>query len=92
MKTFKYLINGRTLSIRLDEKQGTIADILVDGKHPAVSAERMAAYAAVIALAIIEHDVEIVHDDEPGIITLVGNKASESGWAHPMHMMNAKAF
>lgn len=30
----------------------------------------MPAYAAAISLALIEHEVEIVHDDEPGIITV----------------------
>ena len=30
----------------------------------------MPIYAAVISLALIEHEVEIVHDDEPGVITL----------------------
>lgn len=36
MKTFKYTIAGHAVTIRLDEKQGTIADLLVDDKHPAV--------------------------------------------------------
>ena len=61
MRTFKYTINGKALSVRVDEKQGTIADILDD---------EMPIYAAVISLALIEHEVEIVHDDEPGVITL----------------------
>ena len=34
MKTFNYTINGSHLSIRLDEKSGTIAELQVDGKFP----------------------------------------------------------
>lgn len=86
MKTFKYTIGGKSICIRLDEKQGTIADLLVDGAHPAVSGDEMPAYAAVIALALIEHEVEIVHDDEPGIITLAGQ---ESSWSHPSLLINS---
>lgn len=70
MRTFKYTINGKALSVRVDEKQGTIADILVDGVHPAIPDDEMPIYAAVISLALIEHEVEIVHDDEPDVITL----------------------
>ncbi len=87
MKTFQYNIGGHVINIRLDEKQGSIADFLVDGKHPTVSEEEMKAFAAVIALALIEHDVEIVHDDEPGVITL---SQQGSDWAHPSRMMNRK--
>lgn len=79
MRTFKYTINGKTLSVRVDEKQGTIADILVDGVHPAVPDEEMPVYAAVISLALIEHEVEIVHDEEPGVITLA---PSTSVWGN----------
>ncbi|HIU90099.1 MAG TPA: hypothetical protein IAC71_07610 [Candidatus Caccomonas pullistercoris] len=79
MRTFKYTINGKALSVRVDEKQGTIADILVDGVHPAVPDEEMPVYAAVISLALIEHEVEIVHDEEPGVITLA---PSTSVWGN----------
>lgn len=79
MRTFKYTINGKALSVRVDEKQGTIADILVDGVHPAIPDDEMPIYAAVISLALIEHEVEIVHDDEPGVITLA---SSTSVWGN----------
>lgn len=85
MKTFKYNIAGHAVSIRLDEKQGTIADFLVDGEHPAVAEADMPAYAAVIALALIEYDVEVVHDEEPGVITLA---SQYSGWSNPLQLMN----
>lgn len=79
MRTFKYTINGKALSVRVDEKQGTIADILVNGVHPAVPDDEMPVYAAVISLALIEHEVEIVHDEEPGVITLA---PSTSVWGN----------
>lgn len=79
MRTFKYTINGKALSVRVDEKQGTIADILVNGVHPAIPDDEMPIYAAVISLALIEHEVEIVHDDEPGVITLA---PSTSVWGN----------
>lgn len=84
MKTFKYNIAGHAVTIRLDEKQGTIADLLVDEKHPSVSEAEMPVIAAVISLALIEYDVEVVHDDESGIITLA---PQASGWANPSQLM-----
>lgn len=85
MKTFQYQINGHAVSIRLDDREGAIADLLVDGEHPQVSEERMPAYAAAIALALIEHEVEVVHDDETDIITFM---PQESSWNHPSQLMN----
>lgn len=85
MKTFQYQINGHAVSIRLDDREGTIADFLVDGEHPQVSEERMPAYAAAIALALIEHEVEVVHDEETDIITFL---PQESSWNHPSQLMN----
>ena len=85
MKTFQYQINGHAVSIRLDDREGTIADLLVDGEHPQVSEERMPAYAAAIALALIEHEVEVVHDEETDIITFL---PQESSWNHPSQLMN----
>lgn len=85
MKTFQYTIDGKQFSIRLDEKRGTIADFLVDGWRLKPAEEKMPAYAAVIALALIEHEVEIVHDDEPGIITVENH---HTGWNNPAKQMN----
>ncbi len=84
MKTFKYQIDGKEIAIRLDAHAGTIAEVLVDGAAPAVPEEKMPVYAAVIALALIEHEVEVVHDDETGVITVV---PQESPWGNPsLHM------
>lgn len=85
MKTFKYTLNGQELSIRIDEKNATIADLLIDGKHPEIAQEQMAAFAAVISLALIEYDVEVVHDDEPGEITLL---RSNNEWGNPSAAQN----
>ena len=85
MKTFNYNLNGQSLVIRLDEKQGSIADIKIDGTYPTVTEEDMPAYAAAIALALIAHEVEVVHDEEPGVITLAPAKTS---WAVPAVLMN----
>lgn len=45
----------------------------------------MPAYAAAIALALIEHEVEVVHDDEPGMITV---KPTKTSWNHPSAVWN----
>lgn len=84
MKTFKYTLEGKQLTICLNEKQGTIAEILYDGQAPKLSDEDMAAYAAAISLALIEHEVEIVHDDESGIITVAPH---HSEWNNPVNLM-----
>ena len=44
----------------------------------------MPAYAAAIALALIEYEVKVVHDDEPGVITLA---PQQTDWAHPSALM-----
>ena len=84
MKTFQYTLNGQQLTIRLNEEANTIADIRVDGEHPAVTEAEMPAYAAAIALALIAYEVKVVHDDEPGIFTLSPQK---SEWGNPSVLM-----
>lgn len=84
MKTFQYTLEEKRLTIRLDEKQGTIAEILYDGQAPKLSNEDLAAYAAAISLALIEHEVEIVHDEESGIITVAPH---HSEWNNPVNLM-----
>ena len=84
MKTFHYTIGDKQLTIRLDDKQGTIADLLVDGEHPLPTEAEMPAYAAAIALALLSYDVEVVHDDEPGIITIEHHR---TGWNNPSALM-----
>ncbi len=86
MKTFQYKLADKVITIRMDEKLGSIADFLVDGWHHRPADEEMPAYAAVIALALIEHEVEIVHDEEPGIITVEHHR---TGWNNPSNLMNS---
>ena len=84
MKTFHYTLGDKQLTIRLDEQQGTIADLLIDGQHPLPTEAEMPAYAAAIALALLSYDVEVVHDDEPGIITVEHHR---TGWNSPSALM-----
>ena len=84
MKTFQHTLNGQQLTIRLNEEANTIADIRVDGEHPPVTEADMPAYASAIALALIAYEVKVVHDDEPGIITLAPQK---SEWGNPSVLM-----
>lgn len=84
MKTFQYKLGEQTITIRLDEKQGTIADFLVDGYHTHPTDDEMPAYAAALSLALIEHEVEIVHDDESGIITVQHHRTN---WNNPADLM-----
>lgn len=86
MKTFQYKLGDKQLIIRLDERRDTVAEVLVDGEVPQPAADEMPAYAAVIALALIEHEVEYVHDDETGIITV---KRSTTPWNNPAKQMNS---
>lgn len=86
MKTFKYNLNGQTLCIRLDGKRETVAEILVNGERPTVADEDMPAYAAAISLALIAHEVEVVHDEEPGVITLAPRS---SEWGHPSQLITS---
>ena len=85
MKTFKFKVGDNKIVIRLNEDRGTIADCLVNGFHHKPLDSEMPRYAAVIALALIEHEVEIVHDEEPGIITVENHR---TGWNNPMALMN----
>lgn len=84
MKTFKYNINGRELCIRVSGEDSTISDFLVDGEHPQVGENEMPAYAAVISLALLENDIEVVHDDESDVITLQYHRSS---WGNPVGLL-----
>lgn len=85
MKTFQYTLGGKQLTITLSENAGTITDIRVDGQHPVPTDEEMPAYAAAISLALLAYDVEVVHDDEPGVITLAPKKTN---WANPSALIS----
>lgn len=87
MKVFKYTIDGKQLSIRLDVNGAKVSELTVDGVQPAVGSDEMARYAAVISLALLEHETAVMHDDEPDIITFGFQK---SRWANPAESMNER--
>ena len=58
MKNFEYKVGDKVINIRFDEARGTVAEFLVDGATAQPTEEQMPAYAAAIALALIEHEVE----------------------------------
>ena len=87
MKTYRFTIDGHELSIRMNCETQRISELKVDGAVPQLDANEMARYAAVISLALLEHDTAVMHDDETGIITL-GHQTSR--WANPADSMNER--
>lgn len=47
----------------------------------------MAEVAAVAALGLLQYELEVVHDDEEGIITL---DAHRTAWNNPSTLMNPR--
>lgn len=88
MKHYKFQLNGQAISLSFDDNSASLQDFLIDGKAPQVSDEQLPAFVAAIVLALFEHDIEVVHDDEPDVITL---KPSQAGWASPAELMNEKS-
>lgn len=87
MKSYKFNIDGRELCIRFDERGGCVAETLLDGEVPAVPDAEMPYYAAVVSLALLEHETAVMHDDETDVITL-GHRTSR--WANPAESMNER--
>lgn len=85
MRTFKYNVDGRELSFTVSELHGTVTQFTVDGEQPVLSEEKMAEVAAVAALGLLQYELEVVHDDEEGIITL---DAHRTAWNNPSTLMN----
>lgn len=77
MKTLTYQIGGQTLTLTLDTERGTILE--ARGQDAPTDRE-LAELTAAAALALMEHEVEIVHDEEPGVITL---KPRATAWNSP---------
>jgi len=84
MKTFQYKFGDKQLSISLNERQGSLAGVLVDGEPLRPADSEMPAYAAVISLALLEHEVEFVHDEETGLITV---ERRSTPWGSPARQM-----
>lgn len=87
MRTYNFNIAGKAVSIRFDEKQGTLSSIQADGAAPVPAEADMPAYAAVISLALLEDEIEVVHDDEADVITLASRP---SPWSDPLDAMTEK--
>jgi len=80
MKTYKYNIGGQALTIRVDIERAAISDIRLDDAPLSVEPADMPPYVVAIALALLESDVEVVHDDEPDVITL---QHAPTPWGNP---------
>lgn len=85
MKNFKYNVNGHQICIKLDEQNGTIAALHIDDVVPMPTAEEMPKYAAVVSLALLQYEVEEVHDEETGMLTISDGK---SLWGTPVQQIN----
>ena len=84
MKHYKFQLNGQAISLSFDDNSASLQDFLIDGKAPQVSDEQVPAFVAAIVLALFEHDIEVVHDDEPDVITLQHNRSS---WGNPVGLL-----
>ena len=84
MKQLKYNIAGKEVLISISSS-GNVASVSADGKSLEPTAEEMAVYAGVIALALAQYEVEEVHDEETSVITL---KHSVTPWNDPARQFN----
>lgn len=81
MKTYKYNVGGRELSLTLNAAGQIVA---ADGAEP--TDEQMAHYAAVISLALAEDAATIVHDDETATSVTIARKSTP--WNNPRRQFN----
>lgn len=85
MKTIEYKIGGLELKLEIDFESGTIRS--AEGVD-VPGAEEEAALAAAAALALLEHEVEPVHDKENGTITI---RPRATTWNDPaLNLLAAK--
>lgn len=89
MKTFIFNIGGKLLRITINDFNGSLSKLTIDGVAPELSGEEMAHYVAVISLALIEEEQIEVHDDETDVITLEKNR---SHWGDPSDMFNTLTY
>lgn len=81
MKTYKYNVGGRELSLTLNAEGQIVA---ADGAEP--TDEQMAHCAAVISLALAEDAATIVHDDETATSVTIARKSTP--WNNPRRQFN----
>ncbi|MBR1889508.1 MAG: hypothetical protein IJ816_02650 [Alloprevotella sp.] len=86
MKKIVYHINGQEVVIRLSGADVRVTEVSVDGNVPEINPADMPAYVAATALALLEYEVEEVHDTETDILTL-GHK--KSPWSSPGELMSS---
>lgn len=81
MKTYKYNVGGRELSLTLNAAGQIVA---ADGAEP--TDEQMTHYAAVISLALAEDAATIVHDEETATSVTIARKSTP--WNNPQRQFN----
>ncbi len=84
MKDIRYHIGGKEVCISISNT-GNVAAVTADGMQLEPTSQEMTVYAAVIALALAQYEVEEVHDEEPVSITL---KRKETAWNDPSRQFN----
>ena len=84
MKQIKHHIGSKEVCISISNK-GNVAAVTADGLQLEPTSQEMTVYAAVIALALAQYEVEEVHDEEPASITL---KRKGTAWNDPSRQFN----
>jgi len=85
MKTIRYKVGEHDFRITLSEKDGNVISVTTDGKPHRPAPDVMHRYAAAVCLALLQYEVEEVHDDEATGITITHNG---SAWNDPAEMFN----
>ncbi|MBR1387869.1 MAG: hypothetical protein IJ553_05655 [Alloprevotella sp.] len=86
MKRITYHIDGHEVCITLSGTEARVSEVVVDGQMPTVSPADMPAYVAAASLALLQYEVEEVHDEEADVLT-IGRK--KSPWSNPTELMQA---
>lgn len=85
MKTIRYKVGEHDFRITLSEKTGNVISVTTDGHPHRPAPDVMPRYAAAVCLALIQYEVEEVHDDEETGITITHAGGS---WGDPAEMFN----
>ncbi|MBP3228446.1 MAG: hypothetical protein J6M53_06690 [Bacteroidaceae bacterium] len=86
MKTLRYRVGSHDFRITLRETDGSVVSVTTDGQPHRPPQDAMPRYAAAISLALLQYEVEEVHDDEPQAITITHNGGT---WNTPAEMFNS---
>ena len=85
MKTLRYRVGSHDFRITLSEKTGNVVSVTTDGHPHQPPADAMPRYATAVCLALLQYEVEEVHDDEETGITITHNGGF---WSDPAEMFN----